>query len=29
MSYGEVVKVIDVVKGAGAQAIGLQTDYLE
>ena len=26
--YGEVVKVIDKVKGAGAQPIGLQTDEL-
>lgn len=27
--YGEIVHVIDVVKGAGAQPIGLQIDYLE
>jgi len=27
--YGEVVKVIDGVKGTGAQPIGLQTDELE
>lgn len=28
ISYGRVVKVIDVVKAAGAQPIGLQIDYL-
>jgi biopolymer transport protein TolR len=27
--YGDVVEVIDVVKGAGAQPIGLQIDYLQ
>ncbi|HXG66005.1 MAG TPA: biopolymer transporter ExbD [Blastocatellia bacterium] len=27
--YGDIVQVIDVVKGAGAQPIGLQIDYLE
>lgn len=27
--YGDVAQVIDVVKGAGAQPIGLQIDYLE
>ena len=27
--YGEVVAVIDVLKGAGAQPIGLQIDYLQ
>jgi biopolymer transport protein ExbD len=26
--YGEVAKVIDAVKGAGAQPVGLQTDAL-
>ena len=26
--YGDIVHVIDVVKGAGAQPIGLQIDYL-
>ena len=29
ISYGRVVKVIDVVKTAGAQPIGLQIDYLD
>ena len=29
MSYGDVVKVIDIAKGAGAQPIGLQVDELE
>ena len=29
ISYGRVVKVIDVVKAAGAQPIGLQIDYLD
>jgi biopolymer transport protein ExbD len=27
--YGDIVYVIDVLKGAGAQPIGLQIDYLE
>jgi len=27
--YGDIVEVIDVVKGAGAQPIGLQIDYLQ
>jgi biopolymer transport protein ExbD len=27
--YGDIVQVIDVLKGAGAQPIGLQVDYLE
>jgi biopolymer transport protein ExbD len=27
--YGDIVNVIDVVKGAGAQPIGLQIDYLQ
>ena len=27
--YGDIVAVIDTVKGAGAQPIGLQIDYLE
>jgi hypothetical protein len=27
--YGEVARVIDAVKGAGAQPIGLQIDYLQ
>jgi biopolymer transport protein ExbD len=27
--YGDIVQVIDVVKGAGAQPIGLQIDYLQ
>ena len=27
--YGDIVKVIDVVKGAGAEPIGLQVDFLE
>jgi biopolymer transport protein ExbD len=27
--YGDIVAVIDAVKGAGAQPIGLQIDYLE
>jgi len=27
--YGDIVAVIDVVKGAGAQPIGLQIDYLQ
>jgi len=27
--YGDIVHVIDVLKGAGAQPIGLQIDYLE
>lgn len=27
--YGDIVKVIDVVKGAGATPIGLQIDFLE
>jgi biopolymer transport protein ExbD len=27
--YGEVVKVIDAVKGAGANPVGLQTEMLE
>ena len=26
--YGEVAKVIDAIKGAGAQPVGLQTDEL-
>lgn len=29
MSYGDVVKVIDIAKGVGAQPIGLQVDQLE
>ena len=29
MSYGDVVKVIDIAKGAGAQPVGLQIDQLE
>jgi biopolymer transport protein ExbD len=29
MSYGDVVKVIDIAKGAGAQPIGLQVDHLQ
>lgn len=29
MAYGDVVKVIDIAKGAGAQPIGLQVDQLE
>ena len=29
VKYGEVVKVIDAVKGAGAQPVGLQVDALE
>ena len=29
VKYGEVVKVIDVVKGAGASPVGLQVDALE
>ena len=29
MLYGDVVEVIDALKGAGAQPIGLQTQYLE
>ena len=29
MKYGEVVKVIDAVKGAGAKPVGLQVDALE
>jgi biopolymer transport protein ExbD len=28
-AYGDIVQVIDVVKGAGAQPIGLQIDYLQ
>lgn len=28
IAYGEVVKVIDSIKGAGAQPVGLQTDEL-
>ncbi len=28
LPYGEVVKVIDGIKGAGANPIGLQLDYL-
>ena len=27
--YGDIVAVIDTVKGAGAQPIGLQIDYLQ
>ena len=27
--YGDIVEVIDVLKGAGAQPIGLQIDYLD
>jgi biopolymer transport protein ExbD len=27
--YGDIVAIIDVVKGAGAQPIGLQIDYLQ
>ena len=27
--YGDIVSVIDTVKGAGAQPIGLQIDYLQ
>jgi biopolymer transport protein ExbD len=27
--YGDIVQVIDIVKGAGAQPIGLQIDYLQ
>jgi biopolymer transport protein ExbD len=27
--YGDIVSVIDIVKGAGAQPIGLQIDYLD
>jgi biopolymer transport protein ExbD len=29
LKYGEVVKVIDAVKGAGANPVGLQTEMLE
>jgi biopolymer transport protein ExbD len=29
INYGFVVNVIDIVKGAGAQPIGLQIDYLD
>jgi biopolymer transport protein ExbD len=28
-NYGEVVKVIDAVKGAGANPVGLQTELLD
>jgi biopolymer transport protein ExbD len=28
IAYGEVAKVIDSIKGAGAQPVGLQTDEL-
>ncbi|KAF0240999.1 MAG: biopolymer transport protein ExbD [bacterium] len=29
INYGYVVQIIDIVKGAGAQPIGLQIDYLD
>lgn len=29
LNYGYVVQIIDIVKGAGAQPIGLQIDYLD
>lgn len=29
VAYGDIVRVIDVVKGAGAEPIGLQVDFLE
>jgi biopolymer transport protein ExbD len=29
LSYGFVVNIIDIVKGAGAQPIGLQVDFLD
>jgi biopolymer transport protein ExbD len=29
LNYGYVVQIIDIVKGAGAQPVGLQIDYLD
>jgi len=29
INYGYIVQIIDIVKGAGAEPIGLQIDYLD